>query len=99
VQPSPPFLQLPVLLNVGVPPIGNPATINQVSHMLLLSPYSTLTGSNPPFTYFGVTAPMRVYSVSPAAGSTAVGVELQAGGQTDGQGGVACTFSGYTVSQ
>jgi hypothetical protein len=99
VQPSTPFPQLPVLLNVGVPVIGNPATSYFVSHTLLLTPTSTLTGSSPPFTYFGVMAPMRVYSVSPAAGSTAVGVELHAAGQTDGQGGVVCTFSGYTVIQ
>jgi hypothetical protein len=99
VQPSNPYLQLPALLTVGAPTIGNPTSIAAIAHTLLLTPTVTLTGGNPPFTYFGLTAALRAYSASPATGSTNVGVELQAGGQTNGQGGIDCAFSGYTVTQ
>jgi hypothetical protein len=99
VQPSTPYLQLPVFLTVAAPQLGNPTSLSSITHTLLLTPILTLTGANPPLTYFGITAPLRVYSASSAAGSTSVGVQVQAGGQTSGQGGVDCAFSGYTVTQ
>jgi len=85
---------VPILLNMGGPPIGGGSPIS-LNHRLLLTK-ATSIGS---LDYYGLTTPVKMYAAATAGGSTGVSVSMQVGPSTANQGDGTCAISGYLVTQ
>ena len=85
---------VPIVLNMGGPPIGGGAPIS-LNHRLLL----TKAASNGSLDYYGITTPIKMYAAAAAFGSTGIGVSMQVGPSTANQGNGGCAISGYLVTQ
>ena len=85
---------VPIVLNMGGPPIGGGAPIS-LNHRLLL----TKAASNGSLDYYGITTPIKMYAAATAFGSTGVGVSMQVGPSTANQGNGGCAISGYLATQ
>jgi hypothetical protein len=85
---------VPVVLNMGGPPIGggNPISLN---HRLLLTKAASIGSLD----YYGLTTPVKMYAAATAGGSTGVYVSMQVGPGTANQGNGECAISGYLVAQ
>jgi len=85
---------VPIVLNMGGPPIGGGAPIS-LNHRLLL----TKAASAGSLEYYGITTPIKMYAAAGQFGSTGVYVSMQVGPSTANQGNGGCAISGYLVQQ
>lgn len=84
---------VPIVLNMGGPPIGGGAPIS-LNHRLLLTRAATAG-----LDYYGLTTPVRMYAAGGNGGSTGVYVFTGVGPGSANQGGLGCNISGHMVSQ
>ena len=85
---------VPIVLNMGGPPIGGGAPIS-LNHRLLL----TLAASNGSLDYYGLTTPVKMYAAGGTGGSTGVFVFTGVGPGSANTGDLGCAISGHMASQ
>jgi hypothetical protein len=86
---------VPIVLNMGGPPIGGGAPIS-LNHRLLMTHAASITGG---LDYYGLTAQVRMYAAGGNGGSTGVSVFVGVGPGSANQGGLGCAISGHMASQ